>query len=71
MTITPEPSPELSPSPEPVETFSMPYVINLRYEDAYDLLKQNSEDINVTSTEDYSDTVEKGTGYRTIPYLKY
>ena len=38
----------------------MPYLINLRYEDAYDLLKQNSEDINVTSTEDYSDTVEKG-----------
>ncbi|HHX55812.1 MAG TPA: Stk1 family PASTA domain-containing Ser/Thr kinase, partial [Clostridiales bacterium] len=60
LTITPEPSPELSPSPEPVETFSMPYVINLRYEDAYDLLKQNSEDINITSTEDYSDTVEKG-----------
>ncbi len=60
LTITPEPSPELSPSPEAVETFSMPYLINLRYEDAYDLLKQNSEDINVISTEDYSDTVEKG-----------
>ena len=60
LTITPEPSPELSPSPEAAETFSMPHVIKLRYEDAYDLLKESSENITITSTEEYSDTIEKG-----------
>lgn len=56
LTITPEPS----PTPEVAETFSMPYVIKLRYEEAYDLLKKSSENIPITTTEEYSDTVEKG-----------
>ena len=60
VTITPEPTDEITPTPEVIETYTMPYVLNLTLNDAEKSIKQKSEDINVTSTEDYSETVDKG-----------
>ena len=60
ITITPEATDEISPSPEALETFDMPYVLNLTYDDAIRQIELKSEDIDVTSTEDYSDTVAEG-----------
>lgn len=58
--ISPTPVIEDTPTPTPLEIFTMPYVVNLKYDDAHDLLKQRVEDIVVKSTEDFSDTVSKG-----------
>lgn len=59
-TVTSEPTDEVTPSPTVVETFTMPYVLNLTHDDAVRVLKQKSENINIYATEDYSDTVDKG-----------
>ena len=51
---------EEEPSTEAIESFSMPYVLNLTLNDAKELIEQKSPDIIIKSTEDYSETVGKG-----------
>lgn len=51
---------DVSETEEAEKTFVMPYVLNLTLDDAVRRIENTSEDIVVTSTEDYSDTVAKG-----------
>lgn len=60
LTVTPEPTDEVSPTPELPESFDMPSVLNLTLNDAERQLKQRSKDLVISTTEGFSDTVEKG-----------
>ncbi len=66
-TLASEETEEVTPTPDVVETFTMPYVLNLTYDDAVRTLKQKYEDIDIYSTEDYSETVDKGSVIEQYP----
>jgi len=62
-TLSPSPSPTI----EEVGTVVIPSVMGFTLDDAKNTLKDKSETLNVTFTEDYSDTAEKGIVIKQYP----